>query len=59
MPVQEEVIQLLKDMGIRDKYKVLVGGGPVTADWSEKIGADGYANDAVEGVKLAKRLLES
>jgi len=59
MPVQEEVIELLKDQGIRDKYKVLVGGGPVTPEWSEKIGADGYANDAVEGVKLAKRLLGS
>jgi len=39
--------------------KVMVGGGPVTAQWAKNIGADGYGANAAEAVTLAKRLLES
>lgn len=53
MMVQKEVIELLKERGIRDKYKVLVGGAPVTPGWAEQIGADGYSGDAAACVKLA------
>ncbi len=55
-PFQADVINLLKERGIRERFKVLVGGGPTTADWAESIGADGWAADASETVKLIKRL---
>jgi corrinoid protein of di/trimethylamine methyltransferase len=58
LPVQKEVIEALKRNGLRDKVKVIVGGAPVTAEWAEQIGADGYGEDAVESVKVAKRLLK-
>lgn len=54
MPKQGEVIEALKEAGLRDRVKVLVGGAPVSSDWAKKIGADGYAEDAVAAVKLAK-----
>ena len=57
MAGQREVIEFLKELGLRDKYKVLVGGGPVKQTWADEIGADGYAQDAIEAVKLAKRVL--
>jgi methylmalonyl-CoA mutase cobalamin-binding domain/chain len=56
MPYQREVIDELDAYGIRDRFKVVVGGGPVTKDWAHKIGADGYGKDAVEAVKVFKQL---
>ena len=53
----KEVIEDLIRLNIRDKYKVLVGGGAVTKEWAEKIGADGYAAEATKGVELAKKVL--
>ncbi len=58
LPVQKEVIEVLKKNDLRDKVKVIVGGAPATAEWAEEIGADSYAEDAVEAVKVAKRLGE-
>jgi len=58
MPVQKEVIEALKKNGLRDKVKVIVGGAPVTAQWAEQIGADGYAENGVAAVKLVKKLLK-
>jgi len=55
--VQQEIIQALEAAGIRDKVKVMVGGAPVTEEWAERIGADGYGADAMEAVSIAKRLL--
>ncbi len=57
MHVQKEVIEALKRAGLREKVKVVVGGSPVTLSWAEEIGADGYAEDAVEAVRLAKKLV--
>lgn len=57
MPKQQEVVDALKEAGLRERVKVLVGGAPVSSDWAEKIGADGYAEDAVAAVKLAKKIL--
>ena len=54
---QQEVIKYLKDTGVRDKYYVVVGGSPITAEWAVKIGADGYANTAFGAIKLLKRLV--
>ena len=58
MPAQREVIQTLGEMNIRDKYKVIVGGGPVTQEWADQIGADGYSESAVQAVNLVKGLLD-
>ena len=54
---QRDVIEALEDVGLRDKVKVMVGGAPVTQEWVQQIGADGYSEDAVGAVNLAKNLL--
>lgn len=53
---QAEVIKTLKDKGIRDQFKVVVGGGPTTQEWADKIGADGWASDAVSSVAMLNKL---
>lgn len=57
MPYQKEVIETLAEMGLREKFFVLVGGGPVTQKWADEIGADGYGETAVDAVAIAKNLL--
>ncbi len=54
---QKNVIKGLKDAGIRDKVKVIVGGSPINQDFADSIGADGYGSTAPDGVKVIKRLL--
>jgi corrinoid protein of di/trimethylamine methyltransferase len=54
---QKEVIEALKEAGLRDQVKVLVGGAPITESWAEEIGADGYADDAIGAVAVAKKLV--
>ncbi|MCD4820548.1 MAG: B12-binding domain-containing protein [Methanococcoides sp.] len=54
---QKEVIELLKENGLRDKVKVMVGGAPATDAWAKKCGADCYAENASEAVAKAKELL--
>lgn len=56
LPYQREVLEELRAMGLRDRFKVMVGGGPVTEAWAEEIGADGYGRDVTEAVQLAKAL---
>jgi corrinoid protein of di/trimethylamine methyltransferase len=57
MPYQGKVISDLESQGLREKVKVIVGGSPVTKEHADRIGADGYADNAVEAVKLAERIL--
>jgi dimethylamine corrinoid protein len=57
VPYQQTVIQRLEREGVRERVKVMVGGAPVTPEWADKIGADGYANNAPEAVEIAKKLL--
>jgi len=57
MDFQRQVIQELKKRELRDKYKVIVGGSPTSEEWAEQIGADGWADDALETVALVKKLL--
>jgi corrinoid protein of di/trimethylamine methyltransferase len=57
MVKQREVIQSLQEAGIRDKVKVMVGGAPVTKSWAKDIGADGFAEDAMGAVKIARTLM--
>lgn len=54
---QKKLIDELKRRGIRDRFKVLIGGAPVTKQWVEEIGADGTAENAVRATKLARRIL--
>ena len=46
LPRQQEIIEFLKDKGLRDKYKVVIGGAPTSQMWADKIGADLYCEDA-------------
>jgi corrinoid protein of di/trimethylamine methyltransferase len=57
IPVIEEVIQELRNAGIRDQVKVIVGGAPVTEEWAMRIGADGYGDNAPHAVVVAKSIL--
>jgi corrinoid protein of di/trimethylamine methyltransferase len=54
---QREVIEHLAEAGLRGRVKVMVGGCPVTQEWAEQIGAEGYAEDAAGAVGVAKRLV--
>jgi len=57
MPAMRDVIVALREAGLRDQVKVIIGGGPVTQEYADDIGADGYARDAPEAVPLVRRLL--
>ena len=57
MPNQARTIEALKAAGLREQVKVMIGGAPTTRAWAEEIGADGYAEDAIEAVATAKRVL--
>ena len=53
MPAQQDVIKLLTEQGVRDNYRIMVGGAPVTQKWADEIEADGYAKTAEDAVQLA------
>ena len=57
MPNMKSTIDALKEYGIRNTVKVMVGGAPLTDEYARGIGADGYASDASRAVKLAKSLI--
>jgi corrinoid protein of di/trimethylamine methyltransferase len=57
MPHQKEIIDLLKDKGLRSKYKVVIGGAPTTQEWADKIGADLYCYDAGSAPKQMAKLI--
>jgi corrinoid protein of di/trimethylamine methyltransferase len=59
MVIQKKVIEALAHAGLRGQVKVMVGGAPVSRKWAEDIGADGYAEDAVDAVQLARTLVAS
>jgi corrinoid protein of di/trimethylamine methyltransferase len=58
MPKMEETIHALHEAGVRDTVRVMVGGAPVTAEYADKIGADGYAPNAASAVDKAKELIQ-
>jgi 5-methyltetrahydrofolate--homocysteine methyltransferase len=57
MPKMGETINAIKEAGIRDQVKILVGGAPITSSFAEEIGADGYASNAASAVEKGKELL--
>ena len=57
IPLQKEIIDYFKALGIRDKYKIMIGGGPTSQEFADEIGADGYASDAASAAKKALELV--
>ena len=57
MPAAEETIEAIKNAGLRDKIKIMIGGAPVTQEFADKIGADAYGKDAWEAVTKAETLI--
>lgn len=57
MDAMEEVVKILEEKGVRDQFKVMVGGGPISKSFCDKIGADGYSKNAADAVVLAKQLV--
>jgi methanogenic corrinoid protein MtbC1 len=57
MPRQKEIIEILKDKGIRDRFKVIIGGAPTSQMWADEIGADLYCKDAKSAPDLMAALL--
>jgi 5-methyltetrahydrofolate--homocysteine methyltransferase len=55
MPSMKTTIDALKEAGVRDKVKILIGGAPITQKYADEIGADGYSENAVGAVALAKK----
>lgn len=52
-----EVIRILDKQNIREKFKIMIGGGPISQGFANKIGADGYSINAAEAVRLARKLV--
>jgi corrinoid protein of di/trimethylamine methyltransferase len=56
---QEAVVEALKEAGLRERVKVIIGGAPASPEWAQTIGADSYAENAQEAVGVVKQLLEA
>jgi 5-methyltetrahydrofolate--homocysteine methyltransferase len=59
MAGMRDTIEALQEAGLRDQVKVMVGGAPVTRDFAQRIGADGYAPDAPTAVDMAKEFVSA
>lgn len=59
MPYQKDVLEVLNEMGLREKFYVVVGGGPVTSKYAQDVGADGWGVSAVSAVKVCDELLKA
>jgi 5-methyltetrahydrofolate--homocysteine methyltransferase len=57
MPMMETTIKAVDEAGLRDVVKIIIGGAPVTTEYAQKIGADGFAPDASQAASMAKRLV--
>ncbi|MGI6066461.1 MAG: cobalamin B12-binding domain-containing protein [Bacillota bacterium] len=57
MPGAKEVIRILVEQGLREKYKVIVGGAPTNGKWAQEIGADGWAENSTDAVTLCNNLM--
>jgi corrinoid protein of di/trimethylamine methyltransferase len=58
MFAQKDVLELMKDMNVRDDYYVIIGGAPITPEWAKEIGADGYGKYATDAAKVCEILVE-
>ncbi len=59
LPAQERTVRLFREVGERENYKIIIGGGAADEEWGERIGADGFAKDAAAAVHLCRRLIDS
>ena len=57
MPAQKDIIRILEEEGVRDQFKCVFGGAPVSEDWVKKIGADGYSENACDAIEMIKSLI--
>jgi corrinoid protein of di/trimethylamine methyltransferase len=57
LPLMRDIIQMLVDDGVRDQYKVIIGGGPTSQEYADEIGADGYGETAYAAVELCAKLV--
>jgi len=57
MPAMQNVIDMIREQGLRESVKIMVGGAPLDSRFADKIGADGYGKDAAEAVQLARKLI--
>jgi 5-methyltetrahydrofolate--homocysteine methyltransferase len=57
LPIMRDVIQMMVEEGVRERFKVLIGGGPTGQEFADQIGADGYGANAYEAVRLCDRML--
>ena len=57
MPSMASAIEAIQEAGLRDQVKIIIGGAPVTSEYAEQIGADGFAPDASQAASLAKELI--
>ena len=58
MPAMKDTIDALMENGLKDSVKVIVGGAPVTQDFADEIGADGWASDAASAKDLALEMVD-
>lgn len=59
MPYMQDTIEIVNaDPAMRSKTKIMVGGGPISQAWADEVGADGYSDDAMDAVNMAKKLME-
>ena len=59
MDFQRQLIEELNKRGLREKYRVIVGGAPTSEEWAQQIGADAWADDAIEAVAMVKKIMEN
>ncbi len=57
LPIMRDVLQMMAEEGVRDRFKVLIGGGPTGQEFADQIGADGYGANAYEAVRLCDHFL--
>lgn len=57
LPMMRDIIQMLDDDGVRDQYKVIIGGGPTSQEYADEIGANGYGETAYSAVELCNQLV--
>ncbi len=58
MPAMENIVKTINESDVKDQVKIVIGGAPITSQFAEEIGADGYAKDAPSAVKKVRELLE-
>lgn len=58
LPAQREVVEMFQYKGVRNQYKIIVGGGVCTQAWADEIGVDGFAEDAARAMILVEKLIE-